>query len=78
MSNQVLVIVKGENHHRVALANYQIVIESNISCLLNKTPADVWRWARAHKAKVYFEEFQPKRYNNVISHAYSFHRGCQL
>lgn len=58
---ETLILVTGQTRHRVCLENYAIVSETDIAALLNKSAADVWRWARFHKAKVYFEEFQPVR-----------------
>lgn len=59
MISQTLVLVSGKMRFRVSLKNYAIVNETDIASLLNKTATDVWRWARYHKCKVYFEDFLP-------------------
>jgi hypothetical protein len=78
MLTETLILVTKQARHRVTIKNYEFVDETDITVLLNKTATDVWRWARFHRAKVYFEEFQPQRNTHDISHAKGLHRGCQL
>lgn len=61
MIAETLILVIKQTHYRVCLNNYTTVSQTDIAVLLNKSVSDVWRWARRHRAKVYFEEFQPVR-----------------
>jgi hypothetical protein len=69
MTTQNLVLVTRNVFFKVTLKNCGSVEASDILSLLDKTATDVWRWARCHSAKVYFEDFLPPEFNHAISHA---------
>lgn len=61
MITETLILIVGSTRYKVTLENYDTVNKSDIAVLLHKSATDVWRWARFHRAKVYFESYQPTR-----------------
>lgn len=52
----ILILTVKQKKFKVSLVDYNIVNESDIASLLNKTATDVWRWARFNRAKVKFAD----------------------
>jgi hypothetical protein len=54
-----LILIRGIKRYKVTIDDTEVVIQSDILGLLNKTGAYVWRWARLRHFKVYFENTNP-------------------
>jgi hypothetical protein len=55
MTNLTFVTLKTrQKQYLITIKDYSTIIESPINCLLNKTPTELWKWARIFNAKVYY------------------------